>query len=267
MKDEEKAVRLFQGVTDVGDDLIEEAGAVRKRKKMTPWRWGLAAACLCLALLGTAGAVQFFGVRIVNGDDGFIRLQGGIAYRPYDSLSDEIKATEDELVTRPFDSWPEVEDFIGVELMDNPVLDASPAENYHSVWDNVHGRFLVSTSVGLYMVRASGCYEIGDVDINVECELFTDRMLALYEDHGETWDETFRGYRFPDGTALVQDAYTASNGLEAQIMEVDRPDGSRDTCLAAFSLNGIPFLVRAHSHNGMEEARAALIQVLNSFQA
>ena len=33
VKNEEKAVKLFNGVTDVGDDLIEEAGTVRKRKK------------------------------------------------------------------------------------------------------------------------------------------------------------------------------------------------------------------------------------------
>ena len=33
MKDDEKVVKLFQGVTDVGDDLIEEAGTARKRKK------------------------------------------------------------------------------------------------------------------------------------------------------------------------------------------------------------------------------------------
>ena len=29
MKDDEKVVKLFQGVTDVGDDLIEEAGTAR----------------------------------------------------------------------------------------------------------------------------------------------------------------------------------------------------------------------------------------------
>lgn len=58
MNKEEKALKLFQGVTDVGDDLIEEAGMVQrqKRKKTALWRWGLAAACLCLVLAGTAGA-------------------------------------------------------------------------------------------------------------------------------------------------------------------------------------------------------------------
>lgn len=58
MKNKEKAVKLFQGVTDVGDDLIEEAGTVRKRKKMTPWRGAAIAACLCAALLGTATAAN-----------------------------------------------------------------------------------------------------------------------------------------------------------------------------------------------------------------
>lgn len=58
MNDEEKAAELFQAVTDVGDDLIEEAGTVPKRKKMTPWRWAAIAACLCLALAGTAFAAS-----------------------------------------------------------------------------------------------------------------------------------------------------------------------------------------------------------------
>lgn len=58
MKDDEKVVKLFQGVTDVGDDLIEEAGTARKRKKITPWRGAAIAACLCLALAGTAFAAS-----------------------------------------------------------------------------------------------------------------------------------------------------------------------------------------------------------------
>lgn len=56
MKYEEKVVKLFNGVTDVGDDLIEEAGTVQKRKKRIPWRGVAIAACLCLALVGTAFA-------------------------------------------------------------------------------------------------------------------------------------------------------------------------------------------------------------------
>ena len=58
MNDEEKAVKLFNGVTNVGDDLIEEAEMMQKRKKTTAWRWALVAACLCAVLLGTAGAAS-----------------------------------------------------------------------------------------------------------------------------------------------------------------------------------------------------------------
>jgi len=48
----EKAEKLFCGITNVGDDLIEEAGKVQKRKKTASWRWakGLAA-CFSAAIL------------------------------------------------------------------------------------------------------------------------------------------------------------------------------------------------------------------------
>lgn len=57
---EQKAEKLFNGVTGVGDDLIQEAGVVQmpKRKKTAAWRWGAIAACLCLALAGTAFAAS-----------------------------------------------------------------------------------------------------------------------------------------------------------------------------------------------------------------
>lgn len=55
---ENKARELFRAMADVGDDLIDEAGTVPKRKKMPPWRGAAMAACLCLALLGTAFAAN-----------------------------------------------------------------------------------------------------------------------------------------------------------------------------------------------------------------
>lgn len=57
MKDE-KAEKLFRGITGVGEDLIEEAEMMQKRKKTTAWRWALVAACLSVALLGTAAAAN-----------------------------------------------------------------------------------------------------------------------------------------------------------------------------------------------------------------
>lgn len=60
MKNEEKAVKLFGGVTDVGDDLIEEAGTARVRKKISEWKRELVAG-LCLIALAGAGVWLWMG--------------------------------------------------------------------------------------------------------------------------------------------------------------------------------------------------------------
>lgn len=258
MKDEEKAVKLFNGVTDVGDDLIEEAGTVRKRKKITPWRGVAIAACLCLALVGTGGAAQIFGVQMRHTADREIQLSGGIAYYPYDSLSDGIKALADEPCTKRFNSWQELEDFAGVDLMNNPVLDASPAGNFHTSWDGVAGRCLLRASVERGYIHAVGCFEIDDVDIEMYCFLFTDRMA-------EDWNEMFYGVQYPAGSVLNQEGYTAANGLEAQIMRVSWPGLNEDACTASISLNGIPTVIYAMADD-MEEAQTALYQILDGFE-
>ncbi len=254
---EEKAVKLFQGVTGIGDDLIEEAGVAQSRKRISPWRWGAIAACLCLALAGTAVAARIFGVQIRHTASGEIQLSGGIAYYPYDSLSDEFKELADEPCTKRFDSWQELEDFAGVDLMNNPVLDASPPRNFYTSWDGVKGRCLLRAGAEQRYIHAVGCFEIGDVDIEMYCFLFTDRMA-------EDWDEMFYGVQYPAGSVLNHEGYTAANGLEAQIMEVSWPGLNGDSCAASVSLNGIPTVIYAMADD-MEAARTALCRILDGF--
>lgn len=265
-----KKEHIMDAMDYIDPALIAAADAPAPRRGGRSWaRYGLIAACLCLALAGTAFAAQRLGVRIVDGGgdaEPDVWLEGGIAYYPVDRLSDELRALENEHTYKRFNSWLEAEAFIGVDLMNNPVLDASPATNFSVAYVeeeygiNIRGRFLVSTSVGLDYVRLDGCYEMGDVDLTVEAQLYTDRMTEKTPD----WDERFYGFTFPEGTETSQEFYTASNGLEAQILEIDRPH--KDTCLAACSLNGVPIIIKAHSDNGLEEAREALYQVLDGFE-
>lgn len=253
-------------------NLMEQQGqAPVKRRGIRTLRTVLIAAALCAALIGTTVAAQYFGVRMVDGTggdtDADVWMEGGIAYYPVDSLSDELKALENEHAWLKFGSWQEAEDFIGIDLMNNPVLDASPPADYHlkiveePYGIEVSGRFLISTSVGLDYIRVQGCYEMGDVDINVEGFLYTERKTEMAAD----WDERFLGMGFPEGTQTSRENYTAPNGLEAQVMAVERPSG-HDTYMAAFSLNGVPFIVKASSHNSLEEARTALYRVLDGFE-
>ena len=247
-------------------DLIEEADVPLPDKRRLPKlaRVGLIAACLCLALIGTAAAIHFSGVSIVDGDDGYTYLQGGIAYYSYDSLSDELKALDGVQTTpnghlvRAVPSWQAAEDFIGVNLMDNPLLDASPADHFGFVFDGVRGPLVHITDPELSSAQAFSCYEIGGANILVEAHLFTDRKANLDED----WNEWFLGYGFPENTQVNRDTYTAPSGLTAQIMEITYPNNRKIAYKAAFSLNGIPIVVTADSG---PDARAALIQILDGF--
>lgn len=262
-----KKEQILELMNALPPDLVEEADIQTpvKRRFSKGVRGALIAACLCLALVGTAAAIRFSGVGIVKGEDGTIYLQGGMAYYPHDDLSDQLKELEGMRETkngrfiRRFGSWEELESFIGFDLMENPVLDASPATNFSHTFDGVNGKYLVITGPALTNILIYGSYEVGDTDITVQAELFTDRKA----DQSEDWDERFYGFRYPEGTKMEQGVYTAPSGLAAQLLEVKR-GGDRDVARAVFSLNGIPFIVKVDGNGA--EARAVLLQVLDGFE-
>ena len=259
----QNAVRCFTPDPSLRDRVSAAVEQSRGPRCFRPLRSVLIAAAVCLALVGTALAVHYFGVTIVDGDDGVIFLQGGIAYYPYDSLSDQIKAQEgfqekpNGKLIRRVSSWQAAEDFIGVNLMDNPVLDGCPATNFSHKYDGVMGDYLIVADPDLSAVLTYGCYEMGEANIMVESHLFTDRKAT----QAENWDEQFLGYKFHDGTLVSRDTYTASNGVTAQILEFTCPSDT-PTCKAAFSLNGIPTIVTV---SDSPDVREVLHQVLDSF--
>lgn len=247
-------------------NLMEQtAGKPAKRRGGRPLRAALIAAAVCLTLVGTAFAVHYAGVNVVEGENGVIYWQGGVAYHPYDSLSDEIKELDGLQdvgkghLVKAVDSWQAAEGYIGVNLMDNPVLDAFPATHYTHKYMGVWGDYLIVTYPDLSCIVVYGCYEIGEANIMVEAHLFTDRQAALEED----WNERFRGYDFSniEGTQVVRESYAAPSGLEAQILEVTRPDKDELSYKAAVSINGIPIVISVKDG----DARAALLQVLDGF--
>lgn len=248
-------------MTNLPPDLIEEADldapARRRLPKLT--RVGLIAACLCLALIGTAAAVNYFGVQATRGDDGFINMQGGITFYPYDNFSEEIRELAENPATHRVATWQAAEDLIGIDLVNNPVLDGAPARRYFQIRDGVEGRFFVTPS--RYVVHADGCFQIGAVNIDLSCQIFTEHKAPYMEE-----DDTFLGMQFADGAEITQDVYTAPSGLTAQIIQDYYPESIRPySCQAVFSLNGIPTVVRTHSDTSMEETRAVLNQVLDGF--
>ena len=251
------------GKERIREKLKEQVEQPVKERHFRALRPALIAVALCLVLLGTAVAVRYAGVTITKGGDGITLLQGGIAYYPYDGLSDQIKALEgfqkmsNGKLIRPVSSWQAAEDFIGVNLMDNPVLDGCPATHFSHKFGGVTGDYLIAADPDLSAVLTYGCYEMGEANIMVEAHLFTDHKATQAGD----WNEQFLGYMFSDGTIVNWDTYTASNGVTAQILEYTCP-GDTPTCKAAFSLNGIPTIVTV---SDSPDVREVLHQVLNGF--
>lgn len=245
-----------------------------KRKSIRPLRAALIAAALCLALVGTAfSAAHYFGVQIVNGageNDYDFWTEGGIACYPVDSLSDELKKPENQGTYLTFRSWRLLEDFIGIDLMNNPVLDGCYPLRYSQAMirgeDRAEGKYFVWAAPGLERILINGCFEMGDVDIDVEGYLYTERKT---EDR-EEWDERFSDRSFVEGSQTSRESYTAKNGLKAQVITVEYPTNPNGYsaghgCMAAVSINGIPFIIKTSSHNSMDEAREALYRILDGF--
>ncbi len=127
MKNEERVKKLFQAMGGVGDDLIEEAGVVQKRKKTASWRWGLVAACLCAALLGTAGAAvyQAWAPRLEpyidgKGRSGGYTVTGKLTTYPVSRFSDAFREAGNEnpkgRVFREFATFDEVRAYLGENI-------------------------------------------------------------------------------------------------------------------------------------------------------
>ncbi|WP_322169653.1 hypothetical protein [Acutalibacter caecimuris] len=254
-----RAQALLDGILQDG---TRREFVMEKRKRLVA-----SVAVAILLMTCTIGAVaSMFRVQITEKDEaGTVWLSEGIAYYPLESLSEKVRALDGQPAELfAFDSWEAVEGFIGLDLMNNPVLDAAPAKEYGFQIDLGHkksgGQFVVITQPELEHIRAHGCFEIGQVDIDVESEVFTERMDA----QGKGWDEKFHGYDFTENTELERETYTATSGLEAQIMQITYGEGHY-SCMAAFSLQGIPTVVRANAQGSMEEARTVLLEVLDGF--
>lgn len=236
----------------------------RRRHSMKSWKRmavGLAAAVL---LVGTAAAAHYVGVSIREQEDGFLMFGGGMTFYGEDQLSDEAAAMKQ---IKPFESWQEMEDFLGLDLMNSPLLDEFPAARFRIQHTFQNGR---SVSGRVLLLRnseavftAQGCYEIDGCNIIVDAYLFTDKArLDGSPDH-----EFFGVGGFPEGTETAWEPCSTPGGRQVQVVEIDRPDAdSSDTCIGAISLNGIPKIVRVNSREGVAEARQVLMQVLDSFQ-
>lgn len=257
---------IMEAMECIEPELIAAADCVPERKRRNGWvRAGIIAACLCLVLTGTAVAWNSSQVRLswvdetsedwLKENDVAYTIDHDYAYFPLDCFSDDIVGPADEfahqLTSWSFRSLAEMEDFLGLEVWDNPVLDAAaPGHKISSRGMKGDPTHILLTAnyngKGPTSIFADTNYIIDGVWVRPNAQLYTDlfreEVETIAEYNGEPGPGIVTSGDFRTETDM-EEVYTAPNGLEAVITRsvsvVYGPE--MVTYLAHFDANGIRF--------------------------
>lgn len=266
-----------------------------KKTRPLPVRVALAAACICALLVTAAIAAEALGfdfVKIFNKEEAeeadldYMVDGSGVEHIPLSALSQEAQALKEQYEDRDdgyvctvelaFDSWEEAEEYLGYEIMDNPVLaqgtydpisllskegDKRSANCWIKVvfgddgeitYIQVFSRMNLSVSPNGYMVEAT-------LYVREAIEDLPNGPIVGHKYNGNSW------------TVEGAEDYLTPDGLETVIVNVGN-DGSE--CLAEggkydahFFLRGIRFYVETDYRPGDQaSALPELKEILDAFE-
>lgn len=291
--------------------LVEQAAQTPKRRLPYPVRTGLVAACLCVALLGMAMAAgelmkgtnvqeYFSGMgftkvmqkidrmyRIVPGDEdaysGYvIPWEGGAV--PLEHMSAEVQ----ELLRKSqasgtaesvrFGSVEKLENFMGLALYENTVLDAleqrAQAENLVETVYDAEGNPLEyhNEVVGAVLHCMSDADGRNRVDFLRFCGLNNGawEIVVTTEILGyPIEDSNGTAYVFVDGTQFSEEVYVTTTGEEVTIIRCDIPENCEnapDTQYTAhFYVQGVRYEVCILCMENPDEGGALMKEILDAF--
>lgn len=253
-------------------DLIEEADlqAPAKRRMPKAVRTGLIAACLCLALLGTAFAAnpeavaEFINRFTPVQAEPVVHEDGAAGYHisfapsryPIDSFSPALLAAgenrESDFIHFEFDTWDEAHAFIGESI---PCVIPGAGENWEASF-RVDLTYNQDRLIDV-MVASTGAAPWVRLMLMTEYS----RADATGMDHLVMVGE-------PGSQSEVLAPYQMANGCQAQITRIIYPDAPGDTlCFATFVQDGILYTVTTGGslHYSEEELLALLYDTLDLF--
>lgn len=259
-----------------------------KRRPLGLARAALIAACLCFALVGTAMAgiaggwirvssVDFYPNINVNGTKSSystveIRSDGTV-YIPFERFSQEAQEFAHSFTYLPqyksFDSWDEVEQFLGVSIADNPVLDQMEIFP-NQVQDRQYGtktdkaNFIVQFDgrMDTPTIRTSAIYRL-EAEDNVSFRLIVSGTITT-ESLGT--EERISGHTFNDTQQPVTETYVTPSGLQAVISTARLlDDGHSLVCNTSFQLNGAYFTLFAFESENPDQVVPAIKKVLDAY--
>ena len=271
-----KKEQVLELMNAIGPDLIEEADIQAPARHRMPKvvRTGLIAACLCLALLGTAFAaanpeavaalIDRLTVQVAppGEDPGYSVTGGPMTKYPLNAFSPDLIAAsesrEGPVVILTFDTWDEVQAFLGENI---------PC-SWPKEWDPQRYQVLLfhTGSEVLWGI------DIYSVDISRQAEVYAEIRTELWQS-----ENVSGGLGGLDGSTITQlDSYPMPNGSVAELVQVidpetvyldGRPTGIRpQQCSGYFMRDGILYTVTAYSPvPPQEDVESQLKTVLDSF--
>ena len=281
--------RAMELITGIDPALVAEADlpmpAKRRITKIT--RTVLIAACLCLALAGTAAAavangwiqvteVKFYPNTNVNGKvTSYAEVRtavDGSPYIPFDQFSPEAQAFPHSSTYLPqykgFDSWTEAEEFLGVELANNPVLDQMEPIPL-PIEDTQYGIKLDDANCSVVF---RGLMDAPTINLYSEYRLVLDDSrdfrLGVYagivtEEWSSEWGPgaVFQNHEMPE-----TETYVTPSGLQAVIVtaDTDPQPGSLVSCQTLFRLNGATFHL-VTTHDDRDELVSIIKEILDAY--
>lgn len=283
--------------------LIEQADTPVRRRLPSAGKIALIAACLCAVLVGGAFAAEaIWGIPLfkpidtspvtgepANGFTTVIELpeeatppQGsrinplqnpkinGVYKLWEDIYSQQLRDYAATLKTgtlgkKDFSTWDQAEEFIGIDLLNNPVLEQGAAGFPCSVTVTaMDGNLTAAMAETVYCLNYMDMAENEHYSnlIPVRMELFVQSYTV---NSPIAPQEMFIAFGFPDGYTFRTETYTTPSGLTASIVEVRNTSGAVIDYYAQFALNHNAVTLISTFLPDSDHALSTLKDVLDGF--
>lgn len=266
-----------------------DTGKVPKRH-VHPLRTALLAACVCLVLAGSVFAGQgIFGAVFRGGDQNNygVSVGGLMAFTTEElgpqmaqDLRDTAAADPSGDVRKSFYTWQELEDYMGLPLVYNPVLEESAELIYPTDENDLskgYERYTGEDLGGKPLYRYSLSFWLwggkllnGDIEVHSQLDGMDVRLDA--EIFGEADEVPPESFEFSSSYGGENDfrakEYVMKNGSQAQLVYryADKGSDIPLSCDAFFAWNGVLYRVHFDYLEGQPVDPAVVERVMDAFE-
>lgn len=219
-------------------DLLEKLEQKRPARKGAPiLRAALIAACACVVLVGGAFAATYIagfsafekyevGELIFKdvGKRGYsgYRLSGGMTPIPARTFSEKVQALPEGNTQVIFDSWEDAEQFLGVHLKGNPLLEEMGRTVYIDPRLGGNTHCILRVCVGehglQHVIGEAHYFEEGDDITSTALVSWQVLMTTENSDRKHAYEVIY-----PSEKELLVEEYTGAGGLEVLVVETRDP--------------------------------------------